>query len=435
MAILLLRVGLVAPPGAAQATALATAQANPKPTAQLGQLAGDWIFAMDGDGQPQRVRLEVQADSLRGSVYGQRFSVSIAGRVLTFRVGDFRWRGRIDGDSIAGWLGIDPDSSRWSAVRERPTRTARRIVFTPATYARAFAVAPPALRLVAGDTVVTTTVDAGGWGAGAFGDRTNKLTVGGNPLVGPFYVEHALPGDVLEVTLHRVRLNRGWAFSGTWLVDNAIEPSYANERKSTPQPPDNQWVLDTVTMQARRSQANGALADYRVPLAPFLGIVATAPGSEFAPSSRESGSYGGNMENRYMREGITVLLPVSQRGAYLYIGDGHAAQGDGELTGDAMETSLAVSFSVKVRRWGFQNQVRAENATHILSHGVGGSLDEAMRRATTDLARWLESSYRLSSSDAAVLLGFSVQYEVTDVVLPHFGVTARLPKSALPAKY
>lgn len=395
-------------------------------------LVGDWIFVMEGDPQPQRVKLAVEGDSLRGRVYGQLFAVSTAKGAVSFRVGDFRWRARVQGDSLVGWLGVDPDSSRWVGVRESPSRAARSMTLAPRSYSRAFAVTTPALRLVSGDTVTTSTVDAGGWGRGAYGDRRNKLTDGGNPLVGPFYVEHALPGDVLEVTLHKVALNRGWAFSGTWLVDNAIETSYATRRVSDPQRVDNTWVLDTVMQRARRTTDTGALAGYTVPLTPFLGVIATAPSNEFTPSSRESGSYGGNMENRYMRSGTTVLLPVSQRGAYLYIGDGHAAQGDGETTGDAMETSLDVTFSVKVRRWGFQNIVRAETDTHLLSHGVGGSVDEAMRRATSDLASWLETRYKLTSSDVAVLLGFSMQYEIADVVAPGFGVIARVPKAALP---
>lgn len=409
-----------------------TLPAQPASTASLPSLDGPWIFTMDGDAQPQRVLLAARGDSVSGRVYGQAFTGVLSSDRVSFRVGSFRWRGRVQGDSLVGWLGVDPDSSRWSAVRESPSRASRRLLVTPTSYPRAYAVAAPVQRLVDGDTVVTATIDAGGWGPGAFGARANKLAVGGNPLVGPFVVEHALPGDVLEVTLHRVRLNREWAFSGTWLVDQAIDPAYASARTADKGPVDNKWVLDTAVGIARRATSTGALSTYRVPLAPFLGVIAAAPGAEFAPSSRESGSYGGNMENRWMREGTTVHLPVSQRGAYLYLGDGHAAQGDGELTGDAMETSLEIVFSVKVRRWGFQAQVRAEDATQILSHGVGGSLDEAMRRATTDLARWLEQSWGLTSSEAAIVLGFSVQFDITDVVAPGYGVTARLAKSALP---
>jgi hypothetical protein len=86
------------------------------------------------------------------------------------------------------------------------------------------------------------------------------------------------------------------------------------------------------------------------------------------------------MEHPFIREGATVLLPVRARGATLYLGDGHAAQGDGELTGDAMETSRDVTFSVDIQRWGFDDIARVEDNGQIMSVGVGGSLDEAMRR-------------------------------------------------------
>jgi len=410
----------------------AQVRTTPAPTA--ARLVGEWIFEMEGDAQPQRVALTLAGDSLRGQVYGQNFAAALIGTRLTFAVGDFRWRATVRGDSLVGFLGIAPDSSRWSGVRDVRPPVPRSFRLEPTTWSRGIsATATPALRIAAGDTVRTNTIDAGGWGRGEYGERLNKLTMGGNPLTGPIYIEGALPGDVLMVTLHRVRLNRNWAFSGTWLMDNAIEPSYATERKGTPPdaPQSNKWLLDTLTGTARLDKPTAALADFTVPLTPFLGVIATAPGAEFTPSSRESGSYGGNMENRFIREGATVLLPVRTRGAYLYLGDGHAAQGDGELTGDAMETSLDVTFSVEIKRWGFNDIVRVEDAEQIMSVGVGGSLDEAMRRATSDLARWLEREYRLTSTEAALVLGFAVRFDIPDVVPPGFGVTARLPRSAL----
>jgi amidase len=417
-----------------------SAQSRPAPpraataSATPATLAGEWIFEMEGDGQPQRVTLAMRGDSLRGQVYGQNFAASLTGTRLTFAVGDYRWRATVRGDSLVGFLGVAPDSSRWFGVRDVRPSVPRAVTLEPTTWWRGLsATATPALRIAAGDTVRTTTLDAGGWGRGAYGDGANKRAMGGNPLTGPIYVEGALPGDVLIVKLHRVRLNRGWAFSGTWLMDNAIDVSYATERKGTPgnAPQNNQWLLDTLAGTARLAQPPAALANFTVPLTPFLGVIAAAPGAEFTPSSRESGAYGGNMENRFIREGATVLLPVRTRGAYLYLGDGHAAQGDGELTGDAMETSLDVTFSVEIKRWGFHDLVRVEDDEQIMSVGVGGSLDEAMRRATSDLARWLERDYRLTSTEAALVMGFALRFDIPDVVPPGFGVTARLPKAAL----
>ncbi len=399
-------------------------------TRTASQATGEWVFVMDGDQQPQRVILTADGDTLRGRVYGQAFGATLAAQRLTFRVGDFRWRGTLQGDSVVGWLGIGTDSSRWSARRFRPPASARSYAFTPTTYQRQFGTdAAPVLRLFPGDTVHTTTIDAGGNARGAFEDRANHVSRGGNPLTGPFYVEGAVPGDVLIVRLHRVRLNRDWAFSGTQLVDASIEPAYAAERKSVEQ--DNKWVLDTIAGVARLLKPSPALANLRIPLRPFLGVIAVAPGDGVVPSSRESGAFGGNMEYGQLREGTTLYLPVTTLGAYLYLGDGHAAQGDGELTGDAMETSMDVTFSVDVARWKFADTPRAETADHIMSIGVGGSVDQALRRATTDLARWLESEYTLTSTEAALIMGFAVIYDVPDLVGTQVGVSARLPKSVL----
>jgi amidase len=394
------------------------------------RIGGEWVFQMDGDDQPQRVVLTVERDSLRGRVYGQDLVGALRGARVEFRVGGFRWRGTLRGDTLTGWLGVGSDSSAWSGQRFRAPAVGRAFDLAPTTFHRGLsATAPPALRINARDTVRTTTLDAGGWGRGAFGDRLNKRSPGGNPLTGPFYVEGAVPGDVLVVRLHRVRLNRDWAFSGTQLIDNAIDARYAVDRKTMDI--DNKWTLDTLTQTARLTTPTPGLADFRVPLRPFLGVIAVAPGGSFVPTSRDSGPYGGNMEYAQLREGTTLYLPVSTMGAYLYLGDGHAAQGDGELTGDAMETALDVTFSVDIKRWGFAAMPRAESAEHIMSIGTAGSLDEAMRRATTDLARWIEADYDVTATDVALIMGFAVIYDIPDLVPPTVGVSARIPKSAL----
>ncbi len=394
------------------------------------RVTGEWTFVMDGDRQPQRVDLLVEGDTVRGRVYGQAFAGTLRGSRLTFAVGDYRWRGTLRGDTLTGWLGVGNDSSTWRAQRFVPPAAARVFDHTPREYHRALsATVTPALRLFPGDTVHTTTVDAGGWGRGAFGADGNKLSAGGNPLTGPFYVDGTVPGDVLAVTLHRVRLNRAWAFSGTSIIDNALEVEYASGRKGVDI--DNKWILDTTTGTARLTTPPPALTGLRIPLTPFLGVVAVAPGDGVVPSSRDSGPFGGNMENAFLHEGTTIYLPVTELGAYLYIGDGHAAQGAGELTGDAMETTMDVTFSVHVQRWRFASVPRAENAQYIMSMGIGGSMDEAMRRATSDLARWLETDYVLTSNEAAVVMGFAIVFDVPDVVMPGIGVSVRLPKSVL----
>ena len=173
------------------------------------------------------------------------------------------------------------------------------------------------------------------------------------------------------------------------------------------------------------------LADFSAPLRPFLGCIGVAPAGGASISTKESGPFGGNMEYGELREGTTIYLPVFEEGAFLFLGDGHAAQGDGELAGDALETSLDVEFSVDVLPSREQKQVRAENADAIMSIGVAGSLDQAVRAATSDLARWLESEYKLTSAETALLLGVEMKYDIADMVPPQLGCVARLPKSVL----
>jgi amidase len=138
-----------------------------------------------------------------------------------------------------------------------------------------------------------------------------------------------------------------------------------------------------------------------------------------------------NMDYNQIREGTTVYLPVFQEGALLFMGDGHAAQGDGELTGDALETSMEFEFTVDVIREKSIGTPRAENADYLMSIGIAGSLDQALQRATTDMARWLESDLKLNSTESAMLLGFALKYDVADLVGTQVSIVAKIPKAVI----
>src|SRR5437899_8935481 len=116
------------------------------------------------------------------------------------------------------------------------------------------------------------------------------------------------------------------------------------------------------------------LKNYSVPLRPMLGCIGVAPGGNMALRSGFLGPYGGNMDYNQMREGVTVYLPVFQPGALLFMGDGHAAQGDGELTGNALETSMDIEFTVDLIRDKSSGGPRAENDEYLMAMGIGGSL-------------------------------------------------------------
>lgn len=122
---------------------------------------------------------------------------------------------------------------------------------------------------------------------------------------------------------------------------------------------------------------------------------------------------------------------MNQPGAYLFLGDGHAAQGDGEITGSGLETSMTVEFSVELIRDKNIGSTRIENAEDVMAVGVGGSLGDAFQIATSGLSRWLETDYKLTRSEAAIILGVAAKYDVAAVVDRDFTVAARLPKSVL----
>ena len=130
---------------------------------------------------------------------------------------------------------------------------------------------------------------------------------------------------------------------------------------------------------ATPEKATEHLTNFTVPLRPMLGCVAVAPGFGSAPPpTGDSGRFGGNMDFNEVVEGATVYLPVMQPGALLYVGDGHAAQGDGELNGNALETSMEVEFTVDVLTDKRLTTPRVESATHIMSVGLGGNLEDAL---------------------------------------------------------
>jgi acetamidase/formamidase len=270
-------------------------------------------------------------------------------------------------------------------------------------------------------------VDAGGWDS-----KGVRRTSGGNPLSGPFYVDGAVPDDTLVIHFNRIRLNRDSAVSGDLIVNSALNPGYVAQRKPV-KDYDPDWKIDRDAGFAMLKKPTDKLKDYRVPLTPMLGCVGVAPGGGNQYRSGSLGSYGGNMDYNQLREGVTVYLPVNVPGALLFVGDGHATQGAGELTGDALETSMDIEFTVDVLPGVGLPAPRFENADYLMASGIAGSLDDAFRGATTNLVRWLEKKYGLNAAEVSSVLGTAMVYEVAEVVDPSIHVVAKVPKSVLAA--
>jgi amidase len=283
----------------------------------------------------------------------------------------------------------------------------------------------PVLTVFPGDTIHTTTVDAGG-----SDEKSQVRVLGGNPQTGPFYIETAAPGDILVVHLNRLKLNRDWAESDDAIVDRGLDSDLAVKMKDGGK--SVRWHLDMQRGVATPEKPTERLANYSIPLKPMLGCVAVAPGSASAPpGTGDSGRWGGNMDFNEIVEGATVYLPVSVPGALLYVGDGHAAQGDGELNGNALETSMDVEFTVDVIPNKRISGPRVESATHIMSVGLAGSLDDAFRYATFGMAQWLEQDYKLSPSEIAQFLGTAAEYKVAEVADRNVALVLKIHKDRL----
>ena len=305
------------------------------------------------------------------------------------------------------------------------------------TFSRSHAVLA---RMRPGDTVITKTVDSAGFDFQ--GIRRTKTH--GNPLTGPFYVEGAEPGDALVVHLRQVRLNRATGYSSYRIGLAALNPEYVETLYPSRYKEDAvlpgradlvPWAIDLERQTVRPKDPVGARVALEFPARPMLGCIGVAPAGDFSPTSGPAGSYGGNLDYNEMREGATVYLPVYHPGGLLFMGDGHALQGDGEPVGSGVETSLDVEFTVEVRKKGQVTEPRLETAEFLISIGsqpeFSSSLDRALRIATTDMVRWLMNDYRLEAPAAHLLIGYQARYDVVTVA---GSMALKIPKKYLPPR-
>lgn len=416
------------------------------PQGQVGALgstvSGRWMVNADFYGTRLDFSLELKQDGekLTGSLQGNSLEGTIRANTLNFVARNEQGLvveadAAAQGSTISGTLVFSntndpqpPSGHPFTAtlIPTRRTGASQRYEFTPTVFYREFAAATkPVLTVSPGDTIHTTTVDAGGTD-----EKGVTRVLGGNPETGPFYVETAAPGDTLVVHLNRLRLNRDWAISDDALVERALDRGLAVKMKDGGKPV--RWHLDAQRGLATVEKPGEHLVNYSVPLRPMLGCIAVAPPNSVAGlMTGDSQIIGGNMDFNEIVEGATVFLPVFVPGALLYVGDGHAAQGDGELNGNALETSMDVEFTVDVLPGKRLNGPRVESATQIMTMGLSGSLDDAFRSATAAMAQWLADDYNLTPSELAEVLGTSAAYKVSEVADRNAGVVLKIDKERL----
>jgi len=283
----------------------------------------------------------------------------------------------------------------------------------------------PVLRIKPGDHVVTITIDARG--VDSAGKQRGQ---GPNPETGPFYIEGAEPGDTLVVHLLRLDTNRATGWSASLLAPYTADPGFLR-LEALREPKTANWHIDKQKGVAYPEPGQFKGPRIELPLRPMLGCIATAPAGKAAIPTGFPDNFGGNMDYNGMGAGATLMLPVFEPGALLFLGDGHARQGDGEVVGSAIETSLDVEFSVDLVKKKKINWPRLENRDFLMVLGSSRALNEALQHATTELMRWLMESYGFDERGASLLLGQAMEYEISNVVDPEFTIVAKMRKQYL----
>jgi amidase len=304
--------------------------------------------------------------------------------------------------------------------------------FVPDHYFSTMGTHAPVLTIRPGDTVVTDAVDANGW------DRHGAQlphAMGGNPMTGPFYVEGAEPGDTLVVHLDKITPNRVWGWSSARLSPNVVDPMYVWQLPNNPDGsrPRANWDVDAAAGTATLVSPETTLGRYVLPITPMIGCFGVAPADGEAISTATSGTFGGNMDYNGFCEGVTVYFPVHVEGALFFLGDVHATQGDGEMSGTGIEISSDLTFTVGLQKRRTIGWPRGENATHIFAAGNARPLDQCVQHATTEMLKWLQAEYGMDALAANLLMGQTVQYDLGNMYDPAYTMICKMPKSVLPS--
>ena len=325
-------------------------------------------------------------------------------------------------------LGVAPASGA-----QKPT--VHRLEATPVTVAYGYywAEAKPAIRVRSGDFVdvetMLTNTPAGLERIGVKAedvpqhlrdivtqDTGSLRGPGGHILTGPIYVEGAEPGDVLEVRIRSISLPIAYGYNGC----SGFVRELCEQRTST------RIHLNRTAMTAE--VAPGIV----VPLRPFFGSIGVAPAPELGRvSSNPPGRHAGNLDNRELVAGTTLYIPVFVKGALLELGDGHAAQGDGEVDQTAIETNLEGRIQVIVRKDMKLEWPRGETPTHWIAMGTDTSLVVATKTAIREMVKFLQETKHITQTQAYQAASMAADVHITQLVDGNVGVHMMIAKTYL----
>jgi acetamidase/formamidase len=346
--------------------------------------------------------------------------------------GDEEWRIRVKnlgivvGMVLALWpaavwaQGADGDVVRFKGTMENVKAT--------------FGPAEPVAHVKAGGVLEANSLDCFGNALQKPGDPFSLIKID-NPLTGPFFIDGAEPGDTLVVHILDLQVDSKQGvgtFSPGFGAANSTHYTPMLEKQSLPErawyyPIDAEKKL--ITFQAMDS-------DFKVqfPLKPFLGCIGVAPASGEVRSSLVPAEFGGNMDAPEVSPGNTLYLPVNVQGALFYFGDGHAAMGDGEVAGSAVEVPMRAKFRFELVKGKSTGWPRFENEHEIMTAGIYRPVDDAVRIAVTEMVHWMHRDYGLSELDAYELFSKVGKLHLTEMVDPNYVVVASVEKKYLPGK-
>ena len=296
-----------------------------------------------------------------------------------------------------------------------------------------FATAEPVLHLEPGDILDTNTLDCFGNGLKKPGD-TLSMAKGDNPLAGPFYVEGAEAGDTLAVKILDLQVDGEYGVGAFSPGFGSLNGTHYTPVLEAPLP-ERVWFyhIDHADNTATFKALDTDFA-VKIPMHPFFGCIGVAPASGEARSSLVPAEFGGNMDSPEASVGNTVYFPVNVKGGLLYLGDGHAAMGDGEAAGSAIEVPLKARVQLSVIKGRKIDWPEFENDDAIMTVGAYRPLDDAFRIAMTELVHWIHRDYGLSELDAYELLSKVGKVHLNEMVDPNYVIVASVEKKYLPKK-
>jgi len=246
-----------------------------------------------------------------------------------------------------------------------------------------------------------------------------KRGSGNHILTGPIYVRDAKIGNVLQVKILEIEMRQDWGFNLFRAYGGTLPEEF------------NYYRIIHVALDLTAKLATMP-SGMKVPLAPFFGQLAVAPPKAFGKqNSKEPREFGGNLDCKDLTAGSTIYLPVWNDGALFSTGDGHAAQGHGEVDGTAIETSLTGTFEFTVRTDLDWKLPRAETPTHLIAFGLDWDLDDAAKQALKQMIAWIVALTGIPKDEAYALCSFACDLHVTQTVNNVKGVHAMLAKSIL----